>query len=322
MSEPHPTCCVCARVGGRHAPRGVRGSGNHGGGPGCGLPGVSAMTQFVGLDAKTKMLPPVTYQGGKSRLAAQIVAAIGLPTADHFYDLCCGSGAVAIEAVNAGQDPKRITMVDLSPWGLFWKAIGDGDFNLSTFERLCAMLPSDPREIKGFLETMYRKPVTSELIVYEFLLLQAGALGGKAIWIKDGRWRNGAFRDYWLPTDTSNRRSHVNPMMPMPATIMKRVTDLADKMRGITGICADLTVFAPNVTGGRAYIDPPYADTTAYGYEIDVIAIARVLGIPTWVSEGRALTDDAVCLSLGRAKGGITGNRKKAPNEEWLSVFR
>lgn len=271
---------------------------------------------------KTAMLPPVTYQGGKGRLAAQIVKAVGLPIAGRFYDLCCGSGAVAVEAVSAGQDPKLVTMVDLSPWGLFWKAIGEGSFDLGTFERLCMTLPADPRGIKGFLETLYQKPATGDLVVYEFILLQAGALGGKAIWIKDGRWRNGTFRDYWLPTATSSRRSHVNPMMPMPATIMERVAVLAERMRGVEGIYADLNSFVPRERDGRAYIDPPYAGTTAYGHEIDVVAVARALGMPTWVSEGRALTDDAVCLSLGRAKGGITGDRKKAPNEEWLSAFR
>lgn len=32
-------------------------------------------------------------------------------------------------------------------------------------------------------------------------------------------------------------------------------------------------------------------------------------------------TIGAVLLSSGRLKGGMTGNRKRAPNEEWLSPF-
>jgi hypothetical protein len=270
---------------------------------------------------KTQMLPPVTYQGGKGRLAAQIVQAIGLPIAAPFYDLCCGSGAVAVEAVSAGQDPKLVTMIDLSPWGLFWKAIGDGSFDVGQFNTLCGRIPADIKQIKPFIASLYEQPVGPDA-VYVFLLLQATTVGGAAVWIEGGRWKKGGgFRDFWMPTATSSRRSHVNPMMPMPPTIMERVAVLAERMHGVTGICADLTSFVPVAAGGRAYIDPPYTGTTAYGHAIDVVAVARTLGIPTWVSEGRALTDDAVCLSTGRAKGGITGDRKKAPNEEWLSAF-
>ena len=270
---------------------------------------------------KTQMVPPVTYQGGKGRLASQIVEAIGLPRDARFYDLCCGSGAVAVEAVNAGQEPSKITMVDLSPWGLFWKGIGDGSFDVNRFEAMCKALPSNPREIKGVLEALYQKPAVGDLVPYEFLLLQAGALGGKAIWVKDGRWRNGSFRDYWLPTATSSRRSHVNPMMPMPSTILKRVAVLAEKMRGIEGICADIADAVPLIQDGVVYIDPPYQGTTTYGHAVDVVALARTLPVPCWVSEGRALTESAVCFSTGRAKGGITGDRKRAANEEWLSAF-
>ena len=268
------------------------------------------------------MRPPVTYQGGKVRLADQIVEIIGLPLRERFFDLCCGSGAVSVAAVNAGQKPSRITMVDFSPWGRFWKAIGDGAFDLDTFHALVARLPSDVRKIKAFITALYERPVGDDA-VYVFLLLQAATVGGAAVWIEGRQWKKGGgFRDYWTPTATSSRRSPVNPMMPMPATIVERVTVLAERMRGVTGICADLASVVPTVREGRAYIDPPYQGTTAYGHRLDVVAIARSLRVPCWVSEGRALTDAAVCLSRGRVKGGITGNRKRAPNEEWLSPFK
>jgi hypothetical protein len=269
----------------------------------------------------SQMLPPVTYQGGKGRLAEQIVTILGLPIEGRFYDLCCGSGAVAIAAINSGQDPKRVTMVDLSPWGMFWKAIGEGGFDLGEFDTLCARIPSDIREIKAFIDSLYRQPVGADAI-YVFLLLQATTVGGTAVWIENGRWKKGGgLRDYWLPTATSSRRSPVNPMMPMPATILERVSVIVEKMRGVEGVCADIASTLPRVTVGLAYIDPPYSGTTTYGHAIDVVAVAQGLGIPCWVSEGRALTDKAICLSTGRAKGGITGDRKKSPNEEWLSPF-
>ena len=49
--------------------------------------------------------------------------------------------------------------------------------------------------------------------------------------------------------------------------------------------------------------------------------VARRLKCPCWVSEGKALSDEAWMLSTGRAKGGMTGDRKKKANEEWLSYF-
>lgn len=272
----------------------------------------------------TSFLPPVTYQGGKGRLAAQIVEKIGLPVAGRFYDLCCGSGAIAIAAVAFGQRPDRITMVDLSPWGLFWSAIGDGSFDVAQFEKTCERVPSDPKKVKQFVEAIYRAPVNAATRVHDFLLLQAASLGGGAIWLDGERWRGGGFRDYWLPTATSSRRSHVNPMMPMPESIVERVRTLAKRMRGVTGICDDLGrpgASLPYIRGDVAYIDPPYSGTSKYGYELNVVALASSLPIPCWVSEGKALSTRATLLSSGRAKGGMTGNRKKAPNEEWISAF-
>lgn len=32
-------------------------------------------------------------------------------------------------------------------------------------------------------------------------------------------------------------------------------------------------------------------------------------------------SDNSICLSTGRDKGGINGERKKKSNEEWLNIF-
>ncbi len=267
--------------------------------------------------------PPVTYQGGKGRLAERIVLNMELGPSVRFYDLCCGSGAVAIAAVNSGHPPDRIRMWDSGPWGLVWQAIGDGTFDLSVFADYCRSVPSDPKAVKPFMEKLYREPA-GEHAAYRYLLLQGAAIGGKSISLDDGRWvRGSGFRDYWLPTATSSRRSPVNPMMPMPATILARVERLVKKMRGVHGVCGDASKVNVPV-GAVAYIDPPYAGTTGYDSEIDVVTVANKIaagGADCWVSEGRALTSEAVLLSEGRAKGGITGQRKRAANEEWLSRF-
>ena len=70
----------------------------------------------------TQLRVPCAYQGGKQRIAKQIVDV--LLSLDHnentvFYDLCCGSGAISIELVNRGIKPSQIVMVDLSSWAAF-----------------------------------------------------------------------------------------------------------------------------------------------------------------------------------------------------------
>lgn len=45
------------------------------------------------------MKPPVSYQGGKVRLASRILDTIN--PSQPFYDLCCGSGAISIWGMTA-----------------------------------------------------------------------------------------------------------------------------------------------------------------------------------------------------------------------------
>jgi D12 class N6 adenine-specific DNA methyltransferase len=101
------------------------------------------------------MLPPVTYQGGKGRLAKQIVQKMAVPAEATFYDLCCGSGAVSLALVETGHSPERIIMVDKGPWGKFWKAIGEGTFDLAVFQSYCDILSGDPKSIKPVLEKCF-----------------------------------------------------------------------------------------------------------------------------------------------------------------------
>ena len=210
-------------------------------------------------------------------------------------------------------------MIDQGPWGMFWRAIGEGSFDLAAFRAHIRRLPTDPRHIKAYIETLHSTPVGPDA-AQVFLLLQACAIGGKAISITDGAWRRGAgFRDYWLPTAVSSRRSPVNPMMPMPATILDRVETIARRARGLIGICGDASLYRPPM-GAVGYIDPPYRGTTGYPYDLDAIRVAMAFPSPCWVSEALPLPAGAIHLSTGRTKGGITGNRRVA-NDEWLSPF-
>lgn len=274
------------------------------------------------------MRVPCAFQGGKQRVAAQIVDILldAAPGPDsHFYDLCCGSGAVSIELANRGVDPSRITMLDLSSWGTFWSAVGSGAFRMDTFDQLLADLPEEKRAVKDHMTALSALPALDrEAEIYP--VLQAGSFGGKQIWRDGERWANAFFRDYWEPTATSVRRSPANPMQPSPTELRRRVHALVDGMRGVTCLNVDImTVLdAPFPSDAVVYVDPPYQDTTGYAFGFDTTAFAtrfrEANRAPLFVSEGIPLTDDALMLTFGGANGGISGMRK-GKHQEWLSRF-
>lgn len=275
-----------------------------------------------------RMRVPCAYQGGKQRVAAQIVDLLlkAAPSVNtRFYDLCCGSAAISIELVNRGIHPSRIVMLDASSWGSFWSAIGTGAFDMKTFDRFLSELPADKREIKAHMSELSARPVLdNEVELYP--VLQACSFGGKQIWRRGNRWANACFRDYWEPTATSIRRSPANPMQPSPTELRRRVDALVQGMKGVTCINKDITTILdrslPN--DSVAYVDPPYQDTTSYAFGFDLKAfIKRFLEInnsPLFVSEGIPLNDKSFMLTYGGAKGGISGSRK-IKHQEWISVF-
>lgn len=277
----------------------------------------------------SQMRVPCSYQGGKQRVAAQIVdrlleAAPG-PNS-RFYDLCCGSAAVSIELVNRGVDTSRICMLDISSWGVFWSAIGSGTFNMDKFDQFLSELPTDKRDFKAHVSGLSTLPARNhEAELYP--LLQACSFGGKQIWRNGEGWANACFRDYWEPTSTSIRRSPANPMQPSPTELRRRIHALVNGMKGIT--CLNMDIMAilndPLPSDAVVYVDPPYQSTTKYGYNFTIDSfISRFRAstkLPLFVSEGVPLTDDATMLTFGGAKGGISGMRK-GRHQEWLNCFK
>lgn len=277
---------------------------------------------------RTLMRAPCAYQGGKQRVAAQIVDILldAAPEPNsRFYDLCCGSAAVSIELVNRGVEPSRIWMLDISSWGSFWSAIGSGTFKMDSFDQLLSELPSDKRDFKAHMSTLSALPVHDrEVEIYP--VLQACAFGGKQIWRNGERWANAFFRDYWEPTATSIRRSPANPMQPSPTELRRRIDVLVNGMRGVTCLNTDImTILShPIPSNAVVYVDPPYQSTTGYAYGFELASfIDRFLEInkvPLFISEGVPLTSDALMLKFGGANGGISGMRK-AKHKEWISRF-
>ena len=73
------------------------------------------------------------------------------------------------------------------------------------------------------------------------------------------------------------------------------------------------------------YIDPPYKNTTQYGFTFDweewIGELFNETLAPIYVSECQRYSDYAHQLNFKGAKGGISGERK-GKNQEWLNVFR
>jgi len=261
---------------------------------------------------------PVAYQGGKQRIAKQVVDIMKIDSSTVFYDICCGSGAISIELINKGHPVDKIHMVDAGPWGLFWKCVGDGTFDIAKFETICKSVPKEPANIHDYILSLSKQKAEIDT-VYVFILLQASSFGSKAIWMNNNKWMNCSFRRYWLPTETSNRRSPVNPMMPMPMTLLERVRVITERMKGIKGYMQDAATVSIDPSA-VVYVDPPYAGTTMYGFGFDVEKFAASIQNKVFISEGRPLSKNAHLIEGQRKKGGISGTRKSA-NEEWISEY-
>ena len=273
-----------------------------------------------------KLLPPCSYQGGKQRLAKQICEIL-IENADEttkFYDFCCGSGAISIQLVNFGVKPENIIMCDASSWGVFWNAIGSGTFNIELFKQYIDDLPEDKFKYKEYFENLIKKPIEHEAELYT--ILQAASFGGKQITRNSEHWIASSFRSYWQPTETSNRKSPVNPMQPSPNELFSRVNALAFCMKGLK--CYHSDVFEMlNLdidSNSVVYIDPPYKNTAKYQHSLDYDKFIKVFkerfNVPLYISEGYAFNDKAIKLDFNGAKGGISGKHKITYTEYLNSV--
>jgi site-specific DNA-adenine methylase len=273
--------------------------------------------------------PMFAYQGGKTKLADKIYNEITSRCGKDvtFVDVCCGGGSVSVEFINNGLHPENIYMFDSGAIGAFWQQVSEGTFDLDYFEYIIHKIPSDLENIKGFMEDLSKIEYGYVGdVVSEYLLLQASAFGGKQIYDLGCKFSNTSFRSYWKPTETSSRRSPVNPMMPMPSTLLDRVKKVVNEMQPIkaTHTYAENIDFSKIKTDKELviYIDPPYKGTTGYKDNIDlslVINNAKCVGAKVFVSEYYNLSEDFIILS-DTTKGGISGDRKGSM-VEYLSIL-
>lgn len=289
------------------------------------------------LNMKEKLEIPCSYQGGKQRLAKQIVDIFYseniIDDNTKFFDLCCGSGAISLELINRGFNPNNITMIDNGCYGQFWQDIANDEFDLNDFRSEIDKIPS-PIKIDSYLKELSARQINQDHLSYHYLLLQAGAFGSKQVYIEGNKWIIPGFRKYWMPTETSNRKSPVNPMMPMPETIYERVENIVNQISGCIIACKEnihksiLRIDEERKNGNKnviVYIDPPYLNTTGYKDKFDVNEIRKKIWgkIPVYISEGYKMEGSkaAHLLTKGRKKGNISGEAQKKPVEEWLNIF-
>lgn len=278
-----------------------------------------------------QLCPPCTYQGGKQRIASQIVAQILTSSYNQdtqFYDFCCGSGAISLALINAGIKSTNIHMVDSGGFGWFWQTLAQGKFNLNLFQEEIEKLPPID-QIQAYLTTLSKYPIDTCLGVYHYLLLQSGCFGGKQIGIQGEKWTNTSFRSYWLPTPTSNRRSPVNPMMPMPKTLLQRVEDLHSyfSTHSIQASYMSINDYLLTHTipkNSILYVDPPYMGTTGYQntFDYETFLSSYIGKYPIYISEGIPLSNaQTYLISKGRKKGNISSAITKPYTCEYLNYF-
>lgn len=276
------------------------------------------------------MLKPMfAYQGGKTKVSDKICDVFFERHGSDFTfaDVCCGGGSVSINLVSKGLHPENIYMFDAGAIGAFWQQVSEGSFDLEYFEYLIDKIPKDLELVKGFMEDVSKieYDYVGE-VISEYLILQASSFGGKQIYDLGNKFGNTSFRNYWKPTETSSRKSPVNPMMPMPNTLSSRVKDIVEIMQPIKAAhtYAEHIDFSKIKTNKDlvVYIDPPYKGTTGYKDTVDldnVIKSAKSVGATVYVSEYYSLSDDFIVLSNTK-KGGISGDRK-GDMVEYLSVI-
>lgn len=279
----------------------------------------------------TKLCSPCAYQGAKTRIATDIINYIRerhkLTEDTIFIDCCCGSGSISLELINQGFNPCNIYMIDNGCWGDFWDSISNNSFNIKLFKSIIDKIPK-VQYIQDYLKSVSAEPVKRELLVYYYLILQAGAFGSKQIGMENNKWSNTSFRSYWKPTETSNRRSPVNPMMPMPETLYGRVKVIVEQISGMVNVikcrCEDYLAEELPDRDIVIYCDPPYYGRTPYKDQIDLTNILNHKNrADIYISEGYKMAEckEAHLISTGRKKGNISGNANISPVEEWINHF-
>lgn len=256
----------------------------------------------------------VTYQGGKQKYAKRIIDHIS--PKGKFIDCCSGSGAITLELLNRGYNAADITMIDIGCMAKVFKKLTEGNLDIDKMRQLVLPIKEDVKICPDYLRELTKSPFSEEI----YLILQAGSFGGKQVGY-NGEWQHAGFRNYWLPTATSSRKSPVNPMMPMPDTLILRAETLQHQLQGsgLTVLDVDLKEFNVQLLDAESvfYIDPPYDGVEAYHDSFDYnLTLQQAIGHfdQVYASEYSPLSSNYFTFEQS-GKGGVSGKRGKKQTE-------
>lgn len=257
---------------------------------------------------RMRLQPPCAYQGGKRRQAPEIVRHMGAHAARDvpFVELCCGGAAVSLELISRGKPPELVTLVDAGPWGLFWKAIGDGLYDCDRLRELVGQMPP-AAEVPDWMRRQVKIEAPEDEVPYLFPLLQSASFGGKPV-----GWRNGK----WRASSWALEGSAYNPATVLPL-VLERVRRLVIRAKGLHVVYGDVASVRPPA-GSTVYFDPPYRGTSGYAHRTDFL-LAESLEVPCYVSERVPLNESARKIT-SRAASGLNARNRRDPSE-YLSLF-
>ena len=301
--------------------------------------------------------PPVSWMGGKRRLASHILARLGL---------------------EPGQGAGRVVLCDAGPWGWVWPALLDAEVSA----RVAAVLrgwSGEPIQDLWFRLRDEGPRVDPAEAVAQWLVLQARSASGAPVFWRDGApsllqgdRRPGRYYPAWqnkvpshlLQGSGAGRRPQPagqhDPLGPDPKlmasdgrgvereagikgdkrrsksggagglvrieTLAERVESLALALSGrsisvVAGRAEALPSLLPrDLRGAVVYLDPPYRGCTGYGWDVerrDLVTMAR-----EYVRRGaRVAISEAVGLAGDLGGGWREEDITMGKKAEWLTTY-
>lgn len=185
----------------------------------------------------------VSYQGNKGEYSTRICNIIRERGNKELelWDVCCGSGQISAFW------PKPNHMVDIGPWGRFWKTIHGDPLILPTIMQV--IKGKTHAELGQLMHMAKMQPVPESGYLYamHFIILQTFAFNGKPVQTHGSTWKHPGFPTSWTMTKIWKELERIE------RTKIKSAHHMDANL---------LTVSEP----AKVYIDPDYKGTQGYGH--------------------------------------------------------
>lgn len=269
--------------------------------------GSAALSRAL-IGAPLRLVPQL---GGKGRYATQLLAVAGLAP---------------------GQGVEALVWSDPGLWGLVWPELVSPERCLAVVQQLRAWARSAGDDDEGLWREILADPVPADRTAFtaSFLVLQAGAIYGRPVEIRDERWWTAGFAHLTRGARQKGFRARLQvnlladrieafARVPWPAVRVfhQRAQNVLHE------VCTDLK-------GALVYIDGPYklrgaVEVPRTGYADD-LGLAEVCdlarhsadgGARVMLSEGGPL---AAQLGPGWWSSEVLGGRGRKTGQEWVTA--